>query len=307
MKKTAFIFPGQGAQYVGMMKDFYDAYPECREAVDSAADVLDFDLKSIMFDENELINKTEYTQAAMLVAEVCALRAVEKIGLKADMTAGLSLGEYSALVACGAMDYLDAVRVVRKRGIYMENAVPAGKGAMSAIIGLTADVVEGACKDAEAATGLCVVPANYNCPGQIVVSGDARAVEVAGEKCKEAGAKLVAPLKVSGPFHSPLLKVAGERLAETLADVKFADPTIPYVCNVSADVISGKEKITDLLVRQVSSPVKWEQSVRTMIDGGIQSFVEIGPGKTLAGFMKRIDRSLEVIGINTALDLEKLG
>lgn len=306
MGKTAFIFPGQGAQYVGMARDFYDAFPECRDAVDQAADLLDFNLRGILFDENELIHKTEYTQAAMLVAEVCILRGVTLTGKTMDVTAGLSLGEYSALVACGAMDYADAVRVVRKRGIYMENAVPAGKGGMSAIIGLPNDKVEEICRSVSEKTGLCCVPANYNCPGQIVISGNREAVEYAGERFKEAGAKLVAPLKVSGPFHSPLLTGAGEKLAQALAEVSFRDPEKPYVANVNAELITDRGNIRRLLTEQVSSPVRWEQSVRKMIEYGVTDFVEIGPGKTLAGFMKRIDRGMAVATINGVADLDKL-
>ena len=306
MKKRAFIFPGQGAQYVGMAKDLYDADADCKAVIDSAADAVDFDLRAIMFEPNELINKTEYTQAAMLAAEVCVLEAVKKTGAECAITGGLSLGEYAALVACGAMEFTDAMRVVRKRGMYMESTVPAGKGGMSAIIGLGADVVEGACREASQETGLCVVPANYNCPGQIVASGDKAAVDAAGELCKAAGAKLVAPLNVSGPFHSPLLVPAGEKLAETLSGVKFGAPKIPYVCNVSAEKVTDPSLISDLLVRQVYSPVRWEQSVRVMLDDGVEEFVEIGPGKTLAGFMKRIDRAIPVVTVGGAGDLEKL-
>lgn len=307
MKKRAFIFPGQGAQYVGMAKDFYDTDADCKAVIDAGADALDFDLRAVLFEPNELINKTEYTQAAMLAAEACALEAVKKAGAECAITAGLSLGEYAALVACGAMDYTDAMKVVRKRGMYMESAVPAGKGGMSAIIGLPADVVEEGCRKAEEETGLCVVPANYNCPGQIVVSGDKAAVDRAGEILKEAGAKLVAPLNVSGPFHSPLLKSAGEKLSEVLASVKFAPAKLPYVCNVSAEKVTDTSLTADMLVRQVYSPVKWEQSVRLMLDEGVEEFIEIGPGKTLAGFMKRIDRAIPVITVNGVADLEKLG
>lgn len=306
MKKRAFIFPGQGAQYVGMSKDFYDADPDCKAIIDGGADALDFDLRAVLFEPNELINKTEYTQAAMLAAEICALKGVQKAGAECAVTAGLSLGEYAALVACGAMDYIDAIKVVRKRGIYMENAVPAGKGGMSAIIGLDADTVEKACADTSRETGLCVVPANYNCPGQIVISGDKAAVDRAGEILKEAGAKLVAPLNVSGPFHSPLLEAAGERLAETLAGVKFGEAKIPYICNVTAEKVTDTSLTADMLVRQVYSPVRWEQSVRLMLEEGVEEFIEIGPGKTLAGFMKRIDRSVPVITVGSVADIEKL-
>ncbi len=304
--KTAFIFPGQGAQYVGMAKDFYETFEECRQVVDEAAEVLDFDLKKILFEENELINQTEYTQAAMLVAEVCILKGVERMGAKFDIAAGLSLGEYAALVACGAMSFKDAVKTVRQRGIFMENAVPKGKGGMSAIIGLDKETVEGICKATEEETGLCVVPANYNCPGQIVVSGNIEAVEIAGEKCKEANAKLVAPLKVSGPFHSPLLAPAGDNLEKTLEGVEVNDPKKPYVANVTAEKVTKAGDIKKLLATQVSSPVKWEQSVRTMLEDGVERFVEIGPGKTLAGFMKRIDRAIPVITVNVITDLDRL-
>lgn len=306
MSKTAFIFPGQGSQYVGMAKDFYETNEECKQVIDSAAEVLDFDLKSILFDENELINKTEYTQAAMLVAEICILKGVQQQGITCDITAGLSLGEYAALVASGAMDFIDAVKVVRKRGIYMENAVPAGKGGMSAIIGMTSEDVEKLCKEVESKTNLCCVPANYNCPGQIVISGDAEAMQVAGEVFKEAGAKLVAPLKVSGPFHSPLLKSAGDKLGEALKEVTFSAPQIPYIANVNAEVVTAADNIPEMLEKQVYSPVKWEQTMQKMIADGVDKFIEIGPGKTLAGFMKRIDRKLKVITVNTVEDLQLL-
>lgn len=304
--KTAFIFPGQGAQYVGMAKDFYDAFEECRAVVDEADKVLDFDLKKILFEENELINQTEYTQAAMLVAEVCILKGVQRLGINFDIAAGLSLGEYAALVAVGAMSFSDAVKTVRQRGIYMENAVPRGKGGMSAIIGMETEKVEEICKETEKETNLCVVPANYNCPGQIVVSGNIEAVEKAGEKCKEAGAKLVAPLKVSGPFHSPLLKIAGDNLKKVLDTVKVNTPVKPYVANVTAEKVNEADGIKELLTAQVSSSVKWEQSVRAMLAEGVERFVEIGPGKTLAGFMKRIDRAIPVITVNEITDLDKL-
>lgn len=304
MSKTAFIFPGQGAQYVGMAKDFYEKYDECRAIIDEADECMDFDLKSIMFDENELINKTEYTQAAMLAAECCILKAVEMKGIKADITAGLSLGEYAALVAAKAITFADAMKLVRKRGMYMENEVPAGKGGMAAVIGLDSAVIDDICAKLEAETGKCVGAANYNCPGQIVISGDKEAVEAAVEPLTAAGAMKVVLLNVSGPFHSAMLKGAGDKLGEELKNVTFDNPVIPYLNNVAADIVTTKDTIKETLEKQVYSPVRWEQCVRKMIDEGVELFYEIGPGKTLAGFMKRIDRSKKVITINTVEDLE---
>lgn len=306
MAKTAFIFPGQGAQYVGMAKDFYDRMDECRKIIDEADGLMDFDLKKILFEENDLINKTEYTQAAMLAAEICVLKAVEFKGIKADVTAGLSLGEYAALVECGSLSFGDAMKLVRKRGIYMENEVPAGQGKMAAVIGLDADAVEKVCLDIAAQTGKPVSAANYNCPGQIVISGAAEAVESAVEPLKEAGAKLVSMLNVSGPFHSPMLKGAGDKLAKELENVVFDKPQIPYINNVAAETVTDSANIKDTLERQVYSPVRWQQTMEKMLADGVDTFYEIGPGKTLAGFMKRIDRSVKVITVNTVENWEAL-
>lgn len=306
MAKTAFIFPGQGAQYVGMAKDFYDRMGECRKIIDEADELMDFDLKKILFEENDLINKTEYTQAAMLAAEICVLKAVELKGIKADVTAGLSLGEYAALVECGSLSFGDAMKLVRKRGIYMENEVPAGQGKMAAVIGLDADAVEKVCLDIATQTGKPVSAANYNCPGQIVISGAAEAVEAAVEPLKEAGAKLVSMLNVSGPFHSPMLKGAGDKLAKELENVVFDKPQIPYINNVAAETVTDSANIKDTLERQVYSPVRWQQTMEKMLADGVDTFYEIGPGKTLAGFMKRIDRSVKVITVNTVENWEAL-
>lgn len=303
--KTAFIFPGQGAQFVGMAKDFYDEIPECRDIIDRAAAVLDFDLKQIMFEPNELIGKTEYTQACLLTAEVAMYEAVKKI-VSPDVAAGLSLGEYAALVAAGVMDFEDAVRVVRARGQFMEFAVPGGMGSMAAVIGLDGETINNVCKEVSAATGKTVVTANYNCPGQIVISGYREAVEAAAEKLKEAGAKLVSILNVSGPFHSPLLEEAGQKLGGVLDSVEVRDPSVPYITNVTAQTVDSAEQVKSLLVSQVSSSVRWEQSVAEMRKAGVDMFVEIGPGKTLAGFMKRIDREINIITINKVEDLDKL-
>ena len=307
MSKTAFLFPGQGAQYVGMAKDFYDTYTECKEIIDKAAELMDFDLKHVLFEENELINKTEYTQAAMVAAEVCILKAVEMKGIKADITAGLSLGEYSALVANGALSFEDAMKLVRKRGLYMENEVPAGKGTMAAVIALDSDIIDDVCAKITADTGKVVSAANYNCPGQIVISGYTESVNDAVEPLKEAGAKMVSILNVSGPFHSPMLKGAGDKLGEELKNVEFANPVVPYINNADVKTITNKDEIKDSLERQVYSPVRWQQTMEKMLEEGVDTFYEIGPGKTLAGFMKRIDRSKKVISISTVEELNALG
>lgn len=306
MSKTAFLFPGQGVQYVGMAKDFYDTYPECKAIVDEADEVLDFDLKAIMFEENDLINKTEYTQAAMLVAELVILKAIELKGITCDITAGLSLGEYGALVASKALAPMDAVKLVRKRGIYMESEVPAGLGGMAAVIGLDAAPIVETCEKISAEMNVPLSPANYNCPGQIVISGDAKAVEAAVEPLKAAGAKMVTILNVSGPFHSMMLKGAGDKLAKELENVTINNPEIPYINNADVEEITTNAPIKDSLARQVYSPVKWQQTIEKMLAEGVEDFYEIGPGKTLAGFMKRIDRSKKVKTINTVEDLEAI-
>lgn len=306
MGKTAFIFPGQGAQYVGMAKDFYDSFEECKQIIDTADELMDFDLKHILFEENELINKTEYTQAAMLAAECCILKAVELKGIKADITAGLSLGEYAALVASKAVSFEDAMKLVRKRGIFMENEVPAGKGSMAAVIALDADKIDEICAKITAETGKAVSSANYNCPGQIVISGYKESVDMAVPILKEAGAKMVSVLNVSGPFHSAMLKGAGDKLAAELAGVEFNNPEIPYINNYEAKVVTDKSVISESLEKQVYSPVRWQQTIEKMIELGVDNFVEIGPGKTLAGFMKRIDRSKKVVTINTVENMDSL-
>lgn len=308
MSKIAFIFPGQGAQYIGMAKDFYDQRPECKEVFDIAARELDIDMAKLCFVENDNLNKTEYTQAAMLTACISILRAVEEI-LKPDMTAGLSLGEYSALVANGILSFEDAIKVVRKRGCFMEHEVPDKKGTMAAVLGMDSDKIESICKSVSKETGQPVEPANYNCPGQIVISGEKNAVLEANKKLAEAGAKRVLELKVSGPFHSIMLKGAGDKLAEVLKNVELKVSQIPYVTNVTAEVITeqtDRNEIRILLEKQVYSPVKWQQCIEKMIEEGVDTFVEIGPGKTLSGFLKKIDRSKTIINIEKIEDLEKI-
>ncbi|SHM12946.1 [acyl-carrier-protein] S-malonyltransferase [Anaerosporobacter mobilis DSM 15930] len=306
MYKTAFLFPGQGAQYVGMAKDFYEQVEESKEVFERANKVLDFDVIKMCFEENEELNQTEYTQAAMVTACVSILEAVKKKGIKADITAGLSLGEYAALVANDVLSFEDAVALVRKRGIYMSNEVPNGEGSMAAILGLDVETIERICKEVEDETNMCVQPANYNCPGQIVISGKKEAVLAACDRLKEAGAKRALELKVSGPFHSALLKGAGDKLSEELKNVVVNPMTIPYVCNAKAEIVLDVSQTKELLEKQVYSPVRWQQTMELMIANGVTTFVEIGPGKTLSGFLKKIDKTVTVINIEKMEDLEKL-
>lgn len=300
MAKTAFVFPGQGAQYIGMSKEFYEQIPACREVFELASEASGLDIAALCFEENEKINITEYTQICMLTAEAAILKALQEKGYQPDVTAGLSLGEYGALMAAGVLDWKDAFALVRKRGIYMQEAVPTG-GAMSAVLGLHAAAIEEICRNTE---GIVSV-ANYNCPGQIVITGEEKAVAEAGEKCKEAGAKRVVPLNVSGPFHSQMLTGAGEKLGEALQDVQIQEYTIPYLSNVIADYVTEPSKVKDLLRLQVSSSVRWQQSVERMIADGVEEFVEIGPGRTLTGFMRKIDKEAKVCNIDKMEDFEK--
>lgn len=302
MGKTAFIFPGQGAQYVGMAKDFYDTIPVCKETIKLAGEVSGLDMEALLFEENENINITEYTQIAMLAAEAAMLKAVEEKGIKADVAAGLSLGEYGALLAAGVMDTADVFRLVRKRGIFMQEAYPQG-GAMSAVLGLDTEVIEKICEETPGQVSV----ANYNCPGQTVITGEENAVAEAAAKLTEAGAKRCVSLKVSGPFHSPLLAKAGEQLQAELETATVNDMKIPYLANVTGDYVADKSQVKDLLAKQVASSVRWQQSVEKMIADGVTTFVEIGPGKTLAGFMRKINKDVTVINIEKVEDLEKLG
>lgn len=301
MSKIAFMFPGQGAQYVGMGKDFYDAVPESRKMFELAGQASGLDVVSLCFEENDKINITEYTQIAMLAAEVAILKAVEEKGVKPDVTAGLSLGEYGALAASGVMSVEDVFKVVRQRGIYMQEAVPTG-GAMTAVLGLDAEVIEKICEETEGIVSI----ANYNCPGQIVITGEEAAVGAAAEKLAAAGAKRCVPLKVSGPFHSQMLAGAGEKLGKVLEEVEIGDIQIPYIANVTADYVTDKGQVKALLTKQVASSVRWQQTIERMIADGVDTFIEIGPGKTLSGFMRKISRDVKTINIEKLEDLEKL-
>ena len=288
MSKIAFVFPGQGAQYTGMAKDFYESFPVSRQVFQTASEASGLDVRALCFEEEDRLNITEYTQIAMLTAEIAMLRALEETGIHSQVNAGLSLGEYGALIASGVMKEKDAFEVVRKRGIYMQEAYPTG-GAMSAVLGTDAGLIEKVCEETE---GIVSV-ANYNCPGQIVITGQAEAVVKAGEALKEAGARRVLPLKVSGPFHSPMMRPAGEELAKVFAGVSMNPLKLPYVANINAEVITDCSKIEELLVAQVSGSVRWQQSVETMIREGVDTFIEIGPGKTLTGFLRKIDKNVK--------------
>lgn len=287
MGKIAFVFPGQGSQKVGMGKEFYDYSPIAKEVFDQASEAVGLDLRALCFEENKDIDITEYTQVALLTTSVAIMKVLMNEGLKPDVAAGLSLGEYCALVAADSINYVDAAKAVRKRGIYMQEEVPAGVGGMAAIIGLDAEAIEKAIEDVDQ-----VQVANYNCPGQIAISGKKEAVEAGAEKCKEAGARRVVMLNVSGPFHSDLLVGAGVKLEPVLKEIEIKKPQIPYVANVTADYVTEQEAILPLLVKQVSSSVRWQQSVERMAADGIDTFVEIGPGRTLAGFNKKIGKAI---------------
>ena len=302
MGKTAVIFPGQGAQYVGMAKDFYDSFEDSKKVFDEADDVLDIELKKICFEENDDINKTEYTQPAMVAAEVAIYEHLKNAGLKADVFAGLSLGEYSALVAAGAMTLADGIKTVRRRGILIQNEVPLGMGGMAAVIAMDADKIAEICENTPGKVQI----ANYNCPGQIVISGEAEAVKAASAALAEAGAKRVIPLNVSGPFHSQMLVPAGEKLYDFLQGVDVAEGFAPYYCNADAEEITDAAKVKELLKRQVYSSVRWQQTIENMIADGVDTFIEVGPGKTLTGFMKKINREVKSINIATVDDLAKL-
>jgi len=301
MGKIAFIFPGQGAQYIGMAKDFWEQYEQSRSIFEQASKELNLDMESLCFEENELLDQTEYTQAAMVTASVAILTEIEKRGIKPDVTAGLSLGEYCALVTSKAMSFVDAVKVVRQRGILMQNTVPLGQGAMAAVLGMKAEEIEAVCERIDG-----VQIANYNCPGQIVITGKSGQIEIASKQLKEAGARRVLPLKVSGPFHSEMLKPAGEKLGEVLREVEVNTPIIPYVSNTTAAYVTKEEEIKPLLERQVYSSVRWQQSVEAMLADGVDTFIEIGPGKTLTGFMRKINRKVKAINIEKVEDLKKL-
>ena len=301
MSKTAFLFPGQGVQKCGMGKDFYENSSQAANLFEKASEALGLDMKALCFEENARLDQTEYTQAALVTTYLAMCRELESRGVKPDITAGLSLGEYAAIAAAGAMSDLDAIRLVRKRGMLMQNTVPAGEGAMCAILALDEKKIEEVLNEIPDVT-----IANYNCPGQIVITGKTAAVEMAAARLKEAGARRTLMLNVSGPFHSPMLEPAGAALRQELEQVTFQRLQIPYVTNVNACEITDASEIPELLVRQMYSPVRWMQSMEYMLKSGVDTFVEIGPGKTLEGFLKKINRNVQVHHVSCWEDLEQI-
>lgn len=301
MHKIAFLYPGQGAQCFGMGKDFYENSPLVAALYDEAGVALGLDMKQLCFEENEQLNHTEYTQAAMVTTCLAMTRVLMAEGIQPDITAGLSLGEYAAIAVAGGFTELDAIRLVRKRGMLMQNAVPEGFGAMCAILALDEAVIEAVLADIPDVT-----IANYNCPGQIVITGRKTAVQEAAEKLRATGARRCMMLNVDGAFHSPFLKEAGKELKMALDAVDIHPLRIPYVTNVTAETVTDKEKIVPLLCQQIASPVRFRQSLERMLADGVGRFVEIGPGRTLAGFLRKIDRSAKVWNVQSFADVQKV-
>lgn len=303
MTRTAFLFAGQGAQTVGMARDLYDHYPCVRETFDQASELLGYDIRSLIDHDQDKLHQTRYTQPAILTTSIAIYRILQAKGIKPDIVAGLSLGEYSALVAAGALDFETALKLVAKRGQLMEEAAPAGSGKMVAIMNADVALIEQACQEA---SSLGVVsPANYNTPQQIVIGGQVEAVDKAVAILKEAGVKRMIPLQVSGPFHTALLQPASQALAAVLKDITFDAFSIPLVGNTEASIMS-KEDIPSLLARQVMEPVRFYESIEAIKAFGVEQVIEIGPGKVLSGFIKKIDKTLPVMAVNDQESLEQL-
>ena len=304
MGKLAFVFAGQGAQAVGMGKELAENFDVAMKTFDEASEALGFDIKDMIWNgDKETLMITENTQPTIVTMSVAALRVLQEKGIKPDVVSGLSLGEYTAHIASGSMNFEDGVRLVKKRGKYMQEEVPVGKGAMAAILALTADEVRECCEEASK-VGVCT-GANFNCPGQIVVSGEVAAVEKCCELAKAKGAKRAMLLPVSAPFHCELLIGAGEKLAKELENVEIGDMQIPVITNVTADYVGSKEDIKPLLIKQVSSSVLWEDTIRKMLADGVDTFVEVGPGKALSGFIKKITKDVNVYNVEDMASLEK--
>ncbi len=295
--KTAFVFPGQGSQKVGMLKDLYEAYPIVRERFAQADEALGYSISQLCFEgpDTELV-KTANTQPAILTASVACYEILKEKGFTPDIVGGHSLGEYSALVAAGVLDFKDAVYVVHKRGEYMQEAVPLGEGAMAAILALSREEVVCICAEVNDTVG-SVQAVNFNCPGQIVIAGATKAVEVAAEKMKEAGAKRAVMLPVSAPFHSRLMEPAAKRLQEELNKIEVKNAQIPVVANITGEILTDGATIKAALVKQAAAPVLWEDCVATMVDFGVTRFVEVGPGKVLTGFTKKINKAMELANV----------
>ncbi|MDG4478517.1 ACP S-malonyltransferase [Streptococcus parasuis] len=299
MTKTAFLFAGQGSQTVGMARDLYEYSPIVRETFDQASQILGYDIRDLIDNQEDKLHQTRYTQPAILTTSLAIYRLLAEKGIKPDMVAGLSLGEYSALVASGALAFEDAIALIAKRGEYMETAAPAGTGKMVAVLNTDINLIEEVCSSV---TSGIVSPANYNTPAQIVIGGEVAAVDEVVELLKEAGVKRMIPLNVSGPFHTALLRPASEQLAQALEEVEFADFQVELVGNTEAKVMK-KEDIKSLLTRQVMEPVRFYESIATMQEAGVTNFIEIGPGKVLSGFVKKIDKTAHVVAIE---DIEGL-
>lgn len=303
MTKTAFLFAGQGAQKLGMANDLYEAYPIVRETFETAQAILGYDVCELINEDQDKLNQTRYTQPAVLTTSVAIYRLLKEKGFKADIVAGLSLGEYSALVASGAISFEDALALVAKRGQFMEEAAPAGTGKMVAVMNTDPHLIEEICQ--KASQKGVVSPANYNTPAQIVIGGQAEAVDYAVELLKEAGSKRLIPLQVSGPFHTALLEPASQKLAAELAKVSFKNFEIPLVGNTKAEIMKAGA-IQDLLARQVKEPVRFYDSIQTMKDFGVDRYIEIGPGKVLTGFLKKIDKDATVFNVEDTIGLNAL-